>query len=460
MSAATEHPKRAARFVADEAYAAFHDNALWFVRQKRDKLTHRLSEWEALRQSAAEIKAHTLSHLADYLELFEKKATANGIQIHWAQDAREHNDIVLKILRKHRAKKVVKSKSMLQEECHMNPFLEAHQIEVIDTDLGERIIQLQQSRPSHIVMPAIHLKRETVGQLFEEHLHTEKGNSDPLYLTRAARAHLREKFLQAEVAMTGVNFAVAEAGCFAVCTNEGNADMGASLAKVHIASMGLEKIVPDFASLSVFTRLLARSATGQPITTYTSHFQKPVPDGELHVIIVDNGRSQTLHHPEHRTILKCIRCAACMNTCPVYRRSGGYSYNYFIPGPVGINLAAQNDIKTYKGDLAACSLCGSCRNVCPVKIDLDNQIYLARQRLGRKTARSKKKTISLIIKFIMERRRLYRFLSKIAPLINRLPRFLLYHRFNDWGKYHELPQIPKESFHTLWKKGKVTRKTT
>lgn len=222
---------------------------------------------------------------------------------------------------KHDVKQMVKSKSMLTEECHLNDYLAEKGIEVIDSDLGEYIVQLRKEPPSHIVLPAIHLKKEDVSETFHEHLGTEKGNIDPQYLTESARLSLRNTFLTRKVALTGVNFAIAETGEIVVCTNEGNADMGAHLADVHIACMGFEKLIPQRKHLGVFLRLLARSATGQPITTFSSHFKKPREGKEIHIVIVDNGRSTQLGREDFRNSLKCIRCGACMNTCPVYRRS-------------------------------------------------------------------------------------------------------------------------------------------
>ncbi|RLD74721.1 MAG: 4Fe-4S ferredoxin, partial [Bacteroidetes bacterium] len=265
------HAKKASEFIANENRTNWHDKSLWLVRTKRDIAVNRVAEWEELRELASQIKAHTLSKLDDYLLQFEKNALKNGVQVHWAANGKEHNQIVLDILESVNAKKIVKSKSMLTEECGLNPFLEKHNFEVIDTDLGERIIQLRNEPPSHIVLPAIHLKKEEIGELFHEKLNTLKGNSNPDYLTAEARKHLREKFLNADVALTGVNFAVAETGQVVVCTNEGNADMGVHLADVQIHSMGIEKLIPQQKHLGVFTRLLARSATGQEITTYTSH---------------------------------------------------------------------------------------------------------------------------------------------------------------------------------------------
>lgn len=452
----TKHTKAADRFIANKEQETWHNETLWMVREKRDRMAMAIPEWEHLRELAAKVKMHTITHLDQYLEKFVSNAESNGVIIHWAKDAAEHNQIVYDILSKHNVKKLVKSKSMLTEECHLNPYLIDRGIDVVESDLGERILQLMNEPPSHIVMPAIHLKRQEVGKLFEDKLHTEKDNSDPTYLTRAARQHLRNEFLTAGASMTGANFGVAETGDVVVCTNEGNADMGTSLPKVHIVSMGIEKIIPDHRALSVYTRLLARSATGQPVTTYTSHFRKPRKGCEMHIILVDNGRSEILGNKEHIQTLKCIRCGACMNTCPVYRRSGGYSYTYFIPGPIGINLGMLKSPEEYADNVSACSLCYSCNNVCPVKIDLADQIYRWRQNLDSfHKADKMKKIMSWGMKFLFMHPALYKTGLKFAPVVNHLPRFMLYNGLNDWGKGRELPQFASESFTEMWKKGKA-----
>lgn len=456
----TKHTEAADRFIANKEQETWHNETLWFVREKRDRMAMVVPEWEQLRDLASKIKLHTITHLDQYVDQFAKKAEANGVIVHWAKDADEHNEIVYSILEKHKAKKLVKSKSMLTEECHMNPYLINKGIDVVESDLGERILQLMNEPPSHIVMPAIHIKRQEVGKLFEEKLHTEKGNSDPTYLTRAARQHLRNEFLTADVGMTGCNFAVAETGDVVVCTNEGNADMGTSIPKVHIVSVGLEKIIPNHKALGVYTRLLARSATGQPVTSYTSHFRKPrTKDGEMHVVIVDNNRSEIAGNLDHIQTLKCIRCGACMNTCPVYRRSGGYSYTYFIPGPIGINLGMLRSPEKYYDNVSACSLCYSCNNVCPAKIDLADQIYKWRQNLDSLGKADKmKKVMSGGMKFIFNHPSLYNTGLKFAPLINISPRFLVYNGLNEWGKGRELPKFASTSFTELWKKGQVKKK--
>ncbi|WP_290708588.1 lactate utilization protein B [Flavihumibacter sp. CACIAM 22H1] len=448
------HASLAEKFNADEARTNWHDQTLWWVRQKRDRAANMLVEWEQLRQWASDIKDHTLSNLHNYLLEFEKNAQDNGIKVHWARDGEEHNRIIYEIIQAAGIKKIVKSKSMLTEECHLNPYLQHKGIEVVDTDLGERIVQFREEAPSHIVLPAIHLKKEDVSNTFHQHLGTEKGNNDPQYLTHAARLHLREKFVQSDLAITGVNFAVAETGGIVVCTNEGNADMGAHAAKIHIACMGFEKIIPKAEHLGVFTRLLARSATGQPITTYTSHFHRPAPGQEMHIILVDNGRSRQLGRDDFRNSLKCIRCAACFNTCPVYRRSGGHSYHTAVAGPIGSILNPNLDMKANADLPFASTLCGSCSNVCPVKINIHEQLWKWRQVISAEglTAPSKKMGMQLMA-WVLSKPAVYRFSGAAARWILRTLPFLAKNRkLNPWYKQRELPEAPKESFMEWYKK--------
>ena len=452
----TQHTKAAHDFLKNIEKAKWHDETFWSVRAKRDKMAIGLDEWEQLRETASNIKKHTITHLDKYLDDFSSNAEKNGVIVHWAKDAKEFNETVLQILKDHNVKKMVKSKSMLTEECEMNPYLEQHGINVVETDLGERILQLLHSKPSHIVMPAIHITQEEVGHLFEKELKSEKGNYDPTYLTYCARLSLRNEFITADAGMTGANFGIASTGEIVVCTNEGNADMSTSMPKLHIAAMGIEKVIPDYSSLAVFQRLLSRSATGQPTTTFTSQFRKARPGAEMHIILVDNGRSDIIANREHWQALKCMRCGACMNTCPVYRRSGGYSYTYFIPGPIGINLGMLHGPQRYADNVSACSLCCSCDNVCPAKVDLAEQIYAWRQQLDSLgKADPMKKCMSRGMKILFDRPALYSTALKFAPLINHAPRFAVYNALNAWGQGRELPTFATESFETLWKKGKV-----
>jgi L-lactate dehydrogenase complex protein LldF len=451
-----QHAELAKKLTDDSARTDWHNNALWWVRTNRDKAVFGIPDWEKLREAASEIKEYVLANLHDLLLEFEKNAQKNGIQVHWAADDKEHNEIVYRILSNHSVKKLVKSKSMLTEECGMNHFLEAKGIEVIDTDLGERIIQLRNEPPSHIVMPAIHLKKEDVSETFHEKLGTEKGNADPQYLTEAARQSLRKDFLTADAALTGVNFAVAETGEFVVCTNEGNADMGAHLAPVHIASMGLEKIIPKRNHLSVFLRVLARSSTGQAITTYSSHFRKPRKGQEMHLILVDNGRSRHLTLPQFKTALKCIRCGACMNTCPVYRRSGGHSYHMTVPGPIGSVLAPNKDLKAYSDLPFASTLCGACSNVCPVKINIHDQLYAWRQEIGKSGYVPAGKTIGIkAMNFVLSKPGLFNLGGEIGRKVMRAVPFIINNGLNPWYRSREMPEPPKESFREWYNKNRV-----
>ena len=449
------HPQKAHEFIKDENRARWHDKSLWFVRSKRDTAVAQIPEWEDLRTQAEMIKTHALEHLDDLLIQFEENCQKNGITVHWATDGDEHNKIVHSILDQHNAKNIVNSTSMLTGEGHLNPYLEERGIEVIDTDLGERIVQLREEAPSHIVMPAIHIKKSEISELFHEKMDTEEGNEDPIYLTRAARADLRQKFLHADAGLTGVNFALADTGAVVVCTNEGNADLGTSLPKLHIASMGMEKIIPKAEHLGVFTRLLARSATGQPITTYTSHFKKPAPGQEMHIVIVDNGRSNHLGQEKFRKSMGCIRCGACMNTCPIYRRSGGHSYDFITPGPIGSVLSPSRDKKKFSTLPFASTLCGSCTDVCPVKINLHEQLLYWRQEIAEAGHIDKIKALSMKgAAMVFSSPTLYKVSGAMAKLALKGPKVLLPPDAKIWLNQRDLPEVPKKTFKQMMKSKK------
>jgi len=419
----TIHSIRAHEVLKDRDKVTRHDETFWSVRAKHDIMDSQLPEWESLRDHASDIKKHTITHLAEYLETFSTQLESRGVVVHWASDAQELNEIVYGILETHKVSKMVKSKSMLTEECGLNEFLENRGIDVVETDLGERILQLMHKAPAHIVMPAIHITREEVGKMFEaKGISDEIGNYDPTYLTYCARKSLRNEFMEAQAGLTGCNFGVAKTGDIVVCTNEGNADMSTSMPKLHIVTMGIEKLVPDYQSLAVFQRLLCRCGTGQPTTTFTSHFRQARPGGEMHVVLLDNGRSKMLADEKHWQTLKCIRCGACMNTCPVYRRSTGASYTYFIPGPIGVDLGMCKDPQKYSDNVSACSLCLSCDNVCPAKVDPGSQIYYWRQSLDAIGKADKmKKMMSGGMKYLFDHPAIYTTALRFAPLVNAVP---------------------------------------
>jgi len=443
-----DHAAAAAEFLKDPERAAWHDESLWFVRERRDTATA-IPEWEALRDAGAALKKHAMGSLAELLEAFEARATAAGVAVHWARDAAEHNDIVLDILQRHGATRVAKSKSMLTEECRLNEHLANAGVTVIDTDLGERIVQLAGQPPSHIVLPAIHWRKEEIAELFHRTMGTPSGESSPGALAAAAREHLRDALLHADAAITGANALVAETGGVVICTNEGNADLGMHTAPVHIVSVGIEKIVATLDDLAVILRLLARSATGQPITAYTTHVTAPRAGAEMHVVLVDNGRTARLADAEFRSALHCIRCAACLNTCPVYRRSGGYSYGHVIPGPIGAILAPAVDLEQHKSLPFASTLCGSCGDVCPVRIDIPAQLLAWRERIAQagKLPRGYRLVMRRLGRLLADPRRFARAGRRVRWALRVFPGALLGGRWNPWTRPgRDLPVPPDESF--------------
>ncbi len=454
-----KHPLAADRYIHESTSPKAQHQAGFYLRQKRDRAVQEVEEFERLREVASQIKKHTLTHLDSYLEEFEKNAIANGIHVHWAVDGAEMNRTVYDILQQHEVPYIVKSKSMLTEECGLNHFLEAQGMEVYDTDLGERIVQLANEPPSHIVVPAMHKTREEISELFHETLQTEAGNIDARYLTLSARRDLRKHFMNAQAAITGVNFGVAETGTITICTNEGNADLGVNKAPVQIHCMGIEKLIPRQKDLGVFIRLLARSATGQRITTYTSHYQQPRKGSEMHLILVDNGRSAHLGMEDFWEALKCIRCGACMNTCPVFRSGGGHSYGYSVPGPIGSIVAPARNFEEYDDLPFASSLCGSCSAVCPVKIDIHGQLLKWREVIVEEGDVDRKKAIPMKLgSQVLSRPRWYRIAGKMArrmlgwfPGLGRMA-------VKDWTRGRELPAPPAESFREWYLKEQKSKK--
>src|SRR5246127_661818 len=411
-----------------------HDARLWDLRQKRDREMHVITEWEVLRALASAIKEHTLTHLDEYLEQFEAQALSNGVHVHWARDAAEHNRTVHGILRDHGARSLIKSKSMLTEECGMRHYMASVGIEVIETDLGERIQQLDNEDPSHVVVPAVHKLRTDVAEVFAKTIGTDPDNSDVHYLAEAQREATRPLILAADAGMTGCNFAVAETGTFVVCTNEGNADLSANVPKLHIASIGIEKMIPRLEHLAVFVRMLSRSALGSPITQYTSHFRGPRQGGEMHMVLVDNGRSARLGLDEFWTSLKCIRCGACMNTCPVYRRSGGLSYGATYSGPIGLIIDPTFNARKYSNLPFASTLNGSCTNVCPVKINIHEQIFAWRKVMSEEHRLPfAKSEMMKVLGHILAHPALYRAAVTGADAALRvLPHFMIDNPLNTW----------------------------
>ena len=418
-------------------------------------------EGEALRDRARTIKEATLQRLDHYLETLIANIERLGGHVHYAKTSEEARAIVVDIARRTGARMAVKSKSMATEEIHLNEALEHAGITPVETDLGEYIIQLAHERPSHIIAPAIHKTKGQVADLFGREF-KRRVEADPEVLTKIARDELREKFLQADLGITGANFAVADTGTVVLVTNEGNGRMVTSLPRVHVALMGVEKVVPSLTDLMVFLAILAKSATGQKLSVYTTLVRGPRraeelegPD-EFHLVLLDNGRIAQLGGPL-REALSCLRCGACLNVCPVYQQIGGHAYGYTYPGPIGILLTAMLEGTRSVRDLAhASSLCGACADACPVRIDIPRMLIALRREVDeKKIAPWVERVAFTLLARLLTRPALYRLAVSAGRVlqrpfvregtISRLPFFL-----NDWTRTRDLPAVAARTFQERW----------
>jgi L-lactate dehydrogenase complex protein LldF len=388
-----------------------------------------LPHWEQLRQIASDIRLHTIANMDAYLMRLEEKVTAAGGYVHWAATAEEARQIVLRIAKEHNVKAVVKAKSMATEEIGLNHALETAGIESLETDLGEYIIQLAGTGPSHIIVPAVHLKKEEIAAIFSEKLNIN-ALADPVELTRIAREVLREKFLNAGMGVSGGNFLIAETGTLTIVTNEGNGRMCTTMPDLHVAVVGIDKVIPDWESLTVFLKLLARSATGQKLSTYTQFISGPRREAgefgprEFHLVLLDNGRSKVLKDPIGREVFKCIRCGACANVCPVYKNVGGFAYGWFISGPIGAIFAPQMlGTQTARELPYASTLCGACADVCPVKIPIPTILRHLRRRVAQgdevaeATLPAFVRATASLASLALAQNWIYRFGSRILPTL-------------------------------------------
>jgi L-lactate dehydrogenase complex protein LldF len=434
---------------------------------KRRMAADKLPEFEALRDAARDIKNHTLEHLDLYLEAYEEKVKASGGHVHFARDATEARDIILNICREAGARTVTKGKSMISEEIGINHHLEANGIRPIETDLGEYIIQLRNELPSHIIAPAVHLNATQVEEDFRRvhtHLDAKRDLSEPVQLLTEARAVLRERFLAADVGITGANFLVAETGTSVIVTNEGNGDLTQILPKTHIVLASLEKLVPTLEDVSQLLRVLARSATGQELSVYTTFSTGPRRSADAdgpenyHVVLIDNGRSSMLG-TSFEEMLRCIRCGACMNHCPVYHAVGGHAYGWVYPGPMGAVLTPSLIGVDQAGHLPnASTFCGRCESVCPVRIPLPKLMRHWREReferhLTPATVRSGLKFWG----FFAKRPALYRLATRVAMGAlalagRRRGRFTWLPLSKGWTKYRDFPAPQGETFQQRWKR--------
>lgn len=439
---------------------------------KRQKAAEKLPEFDALRDSARDIKNHTLAHLDLYLEAYEDKVKASGGHVHFARTAEEARNIILGICRDAGARTVTKGKSMISEEIGINHHLEAHDIVPVETDLGEYIIQLRNEMPSHIIAPAVHLNATQVEQDFRRvhtHLDAKRDLSEPVQLLTEARTVLRERFLAADVGITGANFLVAETGTSIIVTNEGNGDLTQILPKTHIVLASIEKLVPTLEDVSQILRVLARSATGQEMSVYTTFSTGPRRPGDAdgpenyHVVLLDNGRSSMLG-TSFEEMLRCIRCGACMNHCPVYHAVGGHAYGWVYPGPMGAVLTPSLIGVDKAGHLPnASTFCGRCESVCPVRIPLPKLMRHWRERefehhLTPATIRSGLKTWG----FFAKRPALYRLATRAAMGMLGLAgrskgRFAWLPLAKGWTKYRDFPAPQGETFQARWRRERSRR---
>jgi len=466
--------KNAKEQLANSQLRANLRHATTTIRAKRVARVAEVPEWEEIRLAGAAIKDRTLRHLDQYLTQLEESLTREGAVVHWARDAAEANRIVIDLVKAKGVDEVVKVKSMATQEIELNEALEEAGIAAWETDLAELIVQLGHDRPSHILVPAIHRNRSEVREIFLREM-GQYGTpapadltDDPAVLAGAARTHLREKFLRAKVAVSGANFAVAETGTLVVVESEGNGRMCLTLPETLISVVGIEKVLPTVADLEVFMRLLPRSSTGERMNPYTTMWTGVTPgDGpqEVHVVLVDNGRTNALKDPMGRYALRCIRCSACLNICPVYERVGGHAYGSVYPGPIGAVLTPQLRGITSEIDQSlpyASTLCGACFDVCPVRIPIPDMLVHLRHQVAEKKSHGRPKlepTAMGGMEWVLGDHKHFEFVQKAAGLAGRvLPGVTHLGRLpwpaSPWTNARDLPMPPTESFRTWWKKNR------
>ena len=438
------------------------------IQAKRNAVVAELPEWQALRRSGAAIRAHTLEHLDHYLLQFEANCTRRGGHVHWAADAADARRLVLEILAPHAPREVIKIKTMTSEEIGLNTCLEEHGIHPVETDLAELIIQLGRDLPSHFVVPALHKSRGQIRDLFASAMHRPELTDSPEELAAAARSFLRQKFFSTRVAISGANFLLADTGGVCIVESECNGRMCLTLPDVLVAIVGIEKVLPQFQDLEVFLQTLPRSATGERMNPYNSIWSG-VPDGdgprEFHVILLDNGRSPILADAESRQTLRCIRCAACLNACPVYHQTGGHAYQSVYAGPIGAILTPQlHSMHTAQSLPYASSLCGACYEVCPVEINIPEVLIHLRGKVVQQQQSTLTGSLGLwniamkSASFLMQDGSR---LSAAVHLAQTAQKVLVSRNgfiewlpgpLSGWTKTRDLPALPAESFRDWWRR--------
>lgn len=449
----------AGRVSADLRHRGIIQSAMGKYETVRDQRTRWFHDWPGARNLAARTKFEAVNHLDRHLTEFARQLEARGTKVHWAGNAREAREIILGILRAKNARVVVKSKSMTSEEIHLNSAMAEAGYEVVESDLGEFIMQLREEPPYHLVFPAMHLTRGEIRDLFQEKLH-DAPSDDPEALTMVARRALRKKYLQADVGITGANYAVAETGMISITENEGNARLTAALPRTMITLVGLEKVLPRLEDLALFLPMLAVMGTGQPITAYNTLYGGPrqtdEADGpeEFHVVLLDNQRTTLLADTEQRDALGCIRCGACLNVCPIFRNVGGHTYGTVYGGPIGSVITPHlRGLQDWKHLSYASSLCGACTETCPVKIDLHHHLLQNRRNSSQQQASWWQQLAFKYFAPIANQPALWRLMTKLArfgQMFHGPIKGTVLDPARAWTKTRELPPVARQSFREWW----------
>lgn len=447
----------------DLRHRKFIRRALRNYETVRDARKASFQDWPGARQRAAETKWQAVNHLDQHLEQFAAKLESRGTKVHWATTAAQAREIILKIVHDKQAKSVIKSKAMTSEEIHLNDALEHAGLNVVESDLGELIVQLRKETPYHIVFPSMHLTRDEISELFQRELGAAATN-DPEELTMIARRALRKKYLTADIGITGANFAIAETGMISITENEGNARLTAALPKTMISLLGIEKVLPRMDDLALFLPLLATMGTGQQLTCYNTLYSGPRQPGETdgpeewHVVLLDNHRTELLADAEQRDALHCIRCGACLNVCPIFRNVGGHTYGTTYSGPIGSVITPHlRGLQEWKHLSSASSLCGACTETCPVKIDLHHHLLQNRRNAAKQKPSFGEQTAFKLFAFAANRPTLWNFGMTMARIFQPLQGAVkgsMLDPAKAWTKTRDLPPIAPESFKAWWRNRK------
>src|SRR6516225_2862623 len=457
MSSSFENEFRASatKLTADLRHRALIRTSLKGYEKNRDEKRADFQSWELARQAAAEAKWEAVNHLDKYLLEFVDNLNKRGSKVFWASTAEDARNYILNLAREKKARTIVKSKTMTSEEIHLNEALAGAGYEVVESDLGEYIVQLRGEAPYHLVFPAMHLTRKEISHLFHEKLGTPETNN-PEELTMIARRQMRMKYCQADIGISGANFAIAETGMISITENEGKARLTTSLPKIHVALLGIEKVLPKLSDLALFLPMLATAGTGQQLTCYNSLIGGPRQPGEsdgpeeFHVVLLDNRRTELLADAEQRDALHCIRCGACLNACPIFRNVGGHTYGTTYSGPIGSVITPHlRGLQDWKHLSYASSLCGACTEACPVKINLHHHLLRNRRNAARQKPSVFEKVAFTGFTFVINRPLLYQFAKRAGRMLQKLHTLIRGTRLDPaygWTKTRDLPPIAKQSF--------------